>query len=207
MGFFLISKKKWENTIKEYVKKRNEITKKHVLLNVLADVLRNLSYLIIILVLAKDIFNNPELGIGIFILVLTLSSQLQNTVANLFVGIAQFLEDAIYMKSFFEFEYLEKDIDNLSNDKYDKADITIENLSFTYPNSTKEVIRDINLKIPAGQKVAIVGENGSGKTTLISLICGMHIAKSGAIKINNENIKQNLMKTRNSISAVFSRFW
>lgn len=51
-------------------------------------------------------------------------------------------------------------------------DLKIQNLHYTYPGTDKEVLRGLNLSIPTGQKVAILGKSGSGKSTLASLIRG-----------------------------------
>lgn len=61
--------------------------------------------------------------------------------------------------------------------------IEIENLSFSYPNSNSEVLKDINLKIYSGESVAIIGHNGSGKTTLVKHFNGLLKPKKGSIRI------------------------
>ncbi len=66
--------------------------------------------------------------------------------------------------------------------------ITVENLSFTYENTEKEVLKNINLEIKAGQKVAIVGTNGAGKSTLVKLLCRLYKLKVGKIYIDDQNI-------------------
>jgi len=63
-----------------------------------------------------------------------------------------------------------------------------ENVSFQYPESEQLVLRNINLEIPAGEKMAIVGENGSGKTTLIKLMCRLYKPTSGRILLDGTDI-------------------
>ena len=50
--------------------------------------------------------------------------------------------------------------------------IRLENVSFGYPGTGRDVLRDISLLLPAGAIVAIVGENGAGKSTLVKLLLG-----------------------------------
>jgi ATP-binding cassette subfamily B protein len=69
-----------------------------------------------------------------------------------------------------------------------KGDIEIEGLNFRY-GARQLVLRDINLKIRSGEKIAIVGESGSGKTTLAKLLLGFYDYESGEIRINGYNIK------------------
>ena len=63
-----------------------------------------------------------------------------------------------------------------------------ENVSFKYPESEQFVLKDINLNIPAGERIAIVGENGSGKTTLIKLICRLYKPTAGKIFLDGKDI-------------------
>jgi len=59
--------------------------------------------------------------------------------------------------------------------------IRAEHVSFSYPGTTRVVLDDISLKLPAGAVVAIVGENGAGKTTLVKLLAKMYEPTSGSI--------------------------
>jgi len=59
--------------------------------------------------------------------------------------------------------------------------ITLENVSFNYQNENKTVVRDLNLEIPKGQMVALVGESGGGKSSLIKLIQRLYDPTTGAI--------------------------
>ncbi|WP_442920744.1 peptidase domain-containing ABC transporter [Massilia sp. DD77] len=63
--------------------------------------------------------------------------------------------------------------------------IEIRNLSFRYSDSEPEVIRDLNLSIPAGQCVAITGPSGCGKTTLMKLLLGLLTPTGGEIRIGD----------------------
>ena len=82
------------------------------------------------------------------------------------------------------------------------GDIKFENVDFSYVKENK-VLRNINLNIKKGEKVAIVGATGSGKSTIIKLILRLYDLESGEIKINNKNIKNyKLRDLRSSISLV-----
>lgn len=67
-------------------------------------------------------------------------------------------------------------------------ELEIRNVSFRYPDSDTYVLKNINLKLQKGEKLAIVGENGSGKTTLIKLICRLYQPTSGEILLNGKDI-------------------
>jgi len=63
--------------------------------------------------------------------------------------------------------------------------IRFEHVSFTYPGTSRVVLEDVSLTLPAGAVVAIVGENGAGKTTLVKLLSKMYEPSSGAILVDD----------------------
>lgn len=66
--------------------------------------------------------------------------------------------------------------------------IQLSKVSFKYPTSKKYVIKDLDLNIKSGEKLAIVGPNGAGKTTLVKLISRFYPVTQGELTINNINI-------------------
>lgn len=62
--------------------------------------------------------------------------------------------------------------------------IVIDNVSFSYPNSTNQVITNFSLRIDKGDRVAIIGSSGSGKTTLLKLITGMIKPNNGIVSFS-----------------------
>jgi len=81
--------------------------------------------------------------------------------------------------------------------------IEFKNVSFNYSKTTKDVLKNINLKINSGAKIALVGMSGGGKSTLINLIPKFYDLKAGEILIDNKNIaKIKLSNLREKISLV-----
>lgn len=83
--------------------------------------------------------------------------------------------------------------------------IQTENMSFTYPDGTS-ALRDINIEIKEGERVAVVGSNGAGKSTLFSHFNGISKPSSGLIKINGKEMsykKDELMEIRQKVGLVF----
>lgn len=70
------------------------------------------------------------------------------------------------------------------------GEIKIKNLTFSYPNSTRKVLSDVNLHVPLGKTLAIVGKTGSGKTTLVNLLIRLFDVDRGMIKIDGHDIKE-----------------
>ena len=95
--------------------------------------------------------------------------------------------DIHYNKMRHEEKILEQNI--LEQNIFDKKNaIIFENVSFHYPNSEKEVLKNISFRIEAGSHIALVGKNGSGKTSLIKLIAGLYKPSAGNIFIGSKNI-------------------
>lgn len=95
----------------------------------------------------------------------------------------------------------------LKKDLSKEYTITLENVTYRYPNTEKATLSHINLTIQAGEKLAIVGLNGAGKTTLVKLICGFVDPTEGRVLLNGEDIRQfNRNDYYNMFSAVFQDF-
>ena len=77
---------------------------------------------------------------------------------------------------------------SVDNKTYDD-DIVINNISYSYPNIDKNILKDFSLKIKKGQPTGIMGQSGCGKSTLLKLIMRFWNVKSGEIAIDNKNIK------------------
>ncbi len=83
-------------------------------------------------------------------------------------------------------------------------EIELQNVSFTYPESDNEVLKNVNLKIKKGENLALVGINGAGKTTLVKIICGLYRPTEGKVLVNGTDITEfNRDDYYKIISAVF----
>ncbi|MBB2923703.1 ABC transporter ATP-binding protein [Cellulomonas cellasea] len=66
--------------------------------------------------------------------------------------------------------------------------ITFEGVAFAYPGTERPVLADVDLTLPAGSTVAIVGENGAGKTTLVKLLCRFYDATEGTVRVDGVDL-------------------
>ncbi|MBQ2382198.1 MAG: ATP-binding cassette domain-containing protein [Succinivibrio sp.] len=84
-----------------------------------------------------------------------------------------------------------------------KKDITFENVTFSY-DGEKTILDNINLTVPVGTKVALVGNSGGGKSTVCSLIPRLYEIDKGSIKVDGKDIRDlSLSSLRDKISMVF----
>jgi ATP-binding cassette subfamily B multidrug efflux pump len=84
-----------------------------------------------------------------------------------------------------------------------KGNIKFDHVSFTYPDTGIEALKDVSFEINSGEFVAIIGKTGSGKSTLANLIMRMYDVENGAIDIDGKNIKAlNLKDYRGQLGFV-----
>lgn len=124
-------------------------------------------------------------------------------------ALARFSEQAKMIDKYREFLGADFKIKNGGKEvkKTEPKEITIKNLSFTYPNNDKPTLQDINLTIKPYEKIALVGYNGAGKTTLTNLLLRLYDATEGEILIDGENIKNATADShRDRFAAVFQDF-
>lgn len=87
------------------------------------------------------------------------------------------------------------------------GDIRIRNLTFGYPGAERLVFDGLDLTIPAGTSLAVVGRNGAGKTTLAKLLCRLYDPDSGSIEIDGSDLRDlSVPAWREQITAVFQDF-
>ena len=84
--------------------------------------------------------------------------------------------------------YLQKGtrkVENLKN----PHEIEFRNVSFSYPNTGVQVLKNVSIKIKAGERLSVVGLNGAGKTTFIKLLCRLYDTDEGEILLDGVNIR------------------
>jgi ABC-type multidrug transport system fused ATPase/permease subunit len=90
--------------------------------------------------------------------------------------------------------------------KMPAREIRFRDVTFAYPGG-QPVLEHLDLTIPAGSSLAIVGQNGAGKTTLAKLLCRLYDPQSGAIEIDGVNLRDLTVESwRSRVTAVFQDF-
>lgn len=85
--------------------------------------------------------------------------------------------------------------------------VSLKGVGFGYDADGKNVLQGLDLEIPAGQSIAIVGENGAGKSTLLKLLCGLYAASEGVVRLDDEDVRAlapDLLQTR--VGIIFQDF-
>lgn len=198
-------KAKWRSCADDYIGKKNKLVAKHVRYNMAADFLRSVVYVIVLLVTAYEIYQNPAMGLGAFTLVFTLSAKMQGVTASLFSGVMQFVGNVPFMRAYFQLDNVPKEPLE-EQQPLEHPEIRFDDVSFAYPGTERDVLKHIHVTIRPGEKIAIVGENGSGKSTFVNLLCGMFEPGQGTVYVGGKPIGAHLSRVRDSISVVFQDF-
>jgi len=96
-----------------------------------------------------------------------------------------------------------KEISSAQNLNIKKGNVVFEEVSFSYPNTQEQAIKNINISIEGGTTTALVGHSGAGKSTIINLLPRFYDPKEGKIYIDEQNIRSiTLSSLRKNISMV-----
>ena len=148
--------------------------------------------------------------IGTLIAFTTLQNSLFRPVTGLLsTGVSVISSLALFAR-IFEYLDLPVDIDEPASPvDFDPAAISghvvLEQVSFTYPGADREAVSGVDLDVPAGSTLALVGETGSGKTTLASLISRLYDPTGGSVRIDGIDIRDMRLADLAAIVGVVSQ--
>lgn len=80
--------------------------------------------------------------------------------------------------------------------------VTVEHVTYHYPDSEIEVLHDISLEIPKGKTIALIGPSGAGKTTLADIILGLLPPASGNVRMDQHDVYKNLRTWREKLGYI-----
>lgn len=149
-------------------------------------------------------------SIGDFTFFLNTLFTFSGQVSNILLNIGSIYENDLFANDYFSLLDIKNKVIESPKAvilKDDFKEIEFKNVSFIYPNSSKLVLKNINLKIVKGENVAFVGHNGAGKTTLIKLLLRFYDPTEGKILINGIDLKKiNLDSWYKQIGILFQDF-
>ncbi|AVH70887.1 ABC transporter permease [Nostoc sp. 'Lobaria pulmonaria (5183) cyanobiont'] len=150
-----------------------------------------------------------KISLGDMTMYLTVFRQGQSTFSNALTSIGGMYEDNLYLSNLYDFleEEVPKSWGKATIGLNSQDGIRFENVSFTYPGSSKPALRNISLHLKPREKLAIVGENGSGKTTLIKLLTRLYTPDSGRIFLDGLDLQEwDVDVLRRRIGVIFQNF-
>jgi ATP-binding cassette subfamily B protein len=120
-------------------------------------------------------------------------------------------QGAIYLKDFFDFFDIQPAIRSNPGARPFPNPIqqgfVFENVGFKYHNSNHFANRNLNFTLPAGEKLALVGENGAGKTTLVKLLARLYDPTEGRILLDGYDLHEyDLVELRKNVGVIFQDY-
>lgn len=198
--------KKWNDLSKEFLKKNMNLVRIQALIMPILTIITGISIIVVIWIGGGKVISG-EMNLGeIAAFVMYLSILIWPVIAfGWVINIIQQAEASMKrLNKIFSEPY---DIDDSEITDHSikelKGEIKFKNVSFSYSEVLPEIIKNINLTIPVGSTLAIIGHTGSGKTSLINLIPRLYDVTSGEILIDGRNVKEiPLDVLRTNISVV-----
>ncbi len=175
-----------------------EISRKNTIASFFWGLLSNLAYYgsyvwVILRALAKAI------TLGDMTMFLSVFRQSQGAVQQLLDSFNRLYESNLYLDNLMDYLKIEPVLTLPENGKVAPAPIQegirFKDVSFRYPGSEKMVLQNINLFIPPGESIALVGLNGAGKTTLIKLLTRLYDPTEGQILLDGIDLREYDLKT------------
>lgn len=184
--------KRWNELSEEFLRKNMNLVRIQSLIMPILTIITGISIIVVIWVGGTKVING-EMNLGeMAAFVMYLSILIWPVIA--FGWVMNIIQQA---------EASMKRLNKIFNEPYEIQDssltdssikelsgeIELKNVSFKYLDALPDVLKDVNLKIPVGSTLAIVGHTGSGKTSLINLIPRLYDVTSGDLFIDGKNIK------------------
>src|SRR5690606_29939629 len=120
--------------------------------------------------------------------------QSQNSISSLLDNFNSIYENNLYLDNLLNYLKITPALSNptegVAAPMTIKEGIEFRNVSFKYPGSESFVLKDINLFIPPGESIALVGLNGAGKTTLVKLLTRLYDPTEGAILLDGRDLRE-----------------
>lgn len=148
---------------------------------------------------------NGKIGVGDIVLYQSLFSQISGYVTNLVNLLPEFSTGADAINSVSEIMNATEIETNTGKIIVPKitGNLRFENVTYRYPNTEIDVVKDFSLDVKQGECIAVVGSSGSGKTTLMNLIIGFMKPVSGKFYVDDKSIDEiNLSEYRHNLSVV-----
>ncbi len=197
---------KWDFYSARYADIAIEEQKRGMYADVAARLL-NVVYLVFVICAAASGFWGGSLSIGQFAAALHAVAGIGNNLHDCSRQMVWLLSVAMEINYYREFLALPVRTDLGHVESLSGYDIAFSHVSFRYPGTKREVLKDVSFTLREGERIAFVGENGAGKSTIVKLLCGLYEPKAGRISVGGVPVRALSPALRTRIfSAVFQDF-
>ena len=192
---------------KVWADEKKKLERLKLTLSFFASILPALSTSFVLLIVGIRIIGG-ESSLGDYTLYSGASSQLLASITAVSGVINQSYESEMRLNKYADFLRLESLVKKTGTRGIKSVDsVEFKNVSFTYPNTNKQILKDISFRIDSGSSMALVGLNGAGKSTITKLLLRLYDPDSGEVFVNGINIKEyDLAEYYQCVSTVFQDF-
>ena len=185
-------KNKYQSVFKKYFKGIKTLILKENLWQLLSALLTTATNIALFLYVANGVYQG-KLNLGAYSLYTGALTSIVNSVNSLIALTATIYEGTLFIENMKGFMDEPQNIISTQTPPLiparGKHCIQFENVSFTYPGTTRYVLKNINLRLISGETTVLVGLNGAGKTTLIKLLTRLYDPTEGRILLDGKDIK------------------
>ena len=176
------------------------------LLSILGTVGYYAAYVIILLHAVRG-----EITIGMLTFLAASFGRGRDVIQSLLMSASNVFEQALYLRDLFVFLDMRPTIESPPNARLVPRKIesgfVFENVGFRYPGSDRWAVRNVDMVLQPGERVALVGENGAGKTTITKLMARLYDPTEGRITLDGVDLKEyDLSSLRHAIGVIFQDF-
>jgi ATP-binding cassette, subfamily B, bacterial len=135
----------------------------------------------------------------------------RDVIQGILMSASNVYEQSLYLRDLFVFLDMRPTIESPANARPVPAKIqsgfVFENVGFRYPGSDRWAVRNVDLELKPGERVALVGENGAGKTTITKLMARLYDPTEGRITLDGVDLREyDLVSLRHAIGVIFQDF-
>ncbi|WP_260737954.1 ABC transporter ATP-binding protein [Tunturiibacter lichenicola] len=149
--------------------------------------------------------------IGQFTFLTTAIQQASSNLQQVFSTASGIADQALFLTDLIAFFEMEPTVNSNPNGlpapKQIQSGFEFRNVSFTYPGTNRTVLKNFNLKLSTGERIALIGENGQGKTTVVKLITRLYDPTEGQILLDGVDLREySLEDLHRHIGVIFQDF-
>lgn len=198
--------KKWEDYSRKYAEVATRENRKEIAVD-MGSRLLNVVYLIFVVCMAAAGLLGGRLTLGAFTAALNGVAAIKTNLNDSGRHVAWMLENAMDIGYYVDFLKLETRADLGGVRALRHYDIAFENVSFRYPRTERDILKNVTFYVKEGERIAFVGENGAGKSTIIKLLCGLYEPTAGNVTVGGVPVREIAADVRpHLLSAVFQDF-
>ena len=198
--------KKWDENSGNVARITMREGKQILTMNIASNLL-SVVYIVFIVCSVTYSVLHGSISLGQFTAALSAANTMGNKLWMAAWHTAEMLRPAMEMDFYMVFRKLKPRQDLGKVERLGSYDIAFENVSFRYPGTDREILRNVTFYIKDGERIAFVGENGAGKSTIIKLLCGLYEPTAGRVTIGGVPVRELSPALRREVlSVVFQDF-